>query len=130
MALRDLENSVDVAGSLFPAARTASANGTTVDLRGYGSAMVVVTFGAWTDGTHTPTLQHSTDGSTFVTCDSNSLNGSFTAVSSGAGSNTVQKVGYTGGSRYVRAVMTISGATTGAASAVEIVRGDAAQQPL
>lgn len=130
MAVKDLENRVDVAASLFPAARTATVNGTAVDLRGYGSAMVVVTFGAWTDGTHTPTLQHSADNTTWVTCDSNSLNGSFTAVSSSAGNNTVQKIGYMGGNRYVRAVMTISGATTGALSAADIVRGHASQQPL
>lgn len=130
MSTRDLENSVSVAQSLAPAARTASGNGTSVDLQGYNSAVVVFKFGTWTDGTHTPSLQHSTDNSTFVTCDTNSLNGSFAAVSGSAGSNTIQKIGYTGGYRYVRAVMTISGATTGALSSAVILRGHPAVSPV
>lgn len=130
MANRDLENRISVAASLHPAARTASANGTGVDLQGYDSAMLLVQFGAYTDGTHTPVLEHSTDGSSYAACDSNSLNGTLSAVSSGAGANTVQKVGYTGGRRYVRAVMTVSGATTGALSAATIVRGNPTQAPV
>lgn len=130
MATRDIENFASAATSLAPAARTASTNGTTIDLQGYGSAVVLVQFGTWTDGTHTPSLQHSADGTTFTTCDTNSLNGSFTAVSGSGGSNTLQKIGYTGGQRYVRAVMTVTGATTGALSVATIVRGHPAQQPV
>ncbi|NDE91383.1 MAG: hypothetical protein EB059_09680 [Alphaproteobacteria bacterium] len=130
MALRDIENEVSVAQSLAPAARTASANGTSVDLQGYHSAMVVFNFGAWTDGSHTPSLEHSTNNSTFVACDSNSLNGSFVAVSGSGGSNTIQKIGYTGGYRYIRAVLTVSGATTGALANAVVLRSDAAVQPV
>jgi len=130
MANRDLENRVSVAISLNPAARTASANGSTVDLQGYDSAVIVFTFGTWTDGTHTPSVQHSTDGSSWTTCDTNSLNGSFTAVSSGGGSGTVQKIGYTGGYRYVRAVLTVAGATTGALSSANVLRGHPSQMPV
>lgn len=130
MALRDLENNVSVAQSLVPAARAATGTGSAVDLQGYGAAMAVVQFGAWTDGSHTPSLQHSADGTTYVACDTNSLNGSFTAVSGTAGSNTVQKIGYKGGYRYVRALMTITGGTTGALSCVEITRGNPSQKPV
>lgn len=130
MATHDLENKVSVAASLNPAARTASANGTAVDLQGFNSAMLVVQFGAYTDGTHTPNLEHSVDGVSYAACDANSLNGTLVAVSSGAGAGTVQKVGYTGGRRYVRAVMTVTGATTGALSAATIVRGHPAQAPV
>lgn len=130
MALKDIENRISVAQSLAPAVRNATANGTSVDLQGYNSAMVVFNFGTWTDGTHTPSLQHSSDNVTFVTCDTNSMNGVFVAVSSGAGSNTIQKIGYTGGLRYVRAVMTVAGATTGAAANAAILRGHPAQGPV
>mgnify|MGYP003393764469 CR=1 FL=1 len=130
MALRDIENRISVAQSLAPAARTATATGSTVDLQGVNSAMVVFNFGTWTDGTHTPSLQHSADNSVFVTCDTNSLNGAFVAVSSGAGSNTIQKIGYTGGFRYVRAVMTIAGATTGAVANAVVLRGHPSQGPV
>lgn len=130
MALKDLENRISVAQSLAPAVRNATANGTSVDLQGFNAAMVVFNFGTWTDGTHTPSLQHSSDNVTFVTCDTNSLNAAFVAVSSGVGSNTIQKIGYTGGFRYVRAVMTIAGATTGAAANAVIVRGHPTQAPV
>ncbi len=130
MALKDLENRISVVQSLGPAARNATANGTSVDLQGYNSAMVVFNFGTWTDGTHTPSLQHSVDNSTFVNCDTNSMNGSFVAVSSAGGSNTIQKIGYTGGYRYVRAVLTVAGATTGALANAVILRGHPAVGPV
>lgn len=130
MAIRDLENALSVAASLNPAARTASANGTGVDVQGYGSVMLLVHFGAYTDGTHTPSLEHSNDGTTYAACDSNSLNGTLVAVNGAGGANTVQKVGYTGGRRYVRAVLTVTGATVGALSSATIVRGHPAQAPV
>jgi hypothetical protein len=130
MALRDLENRINLVQTLAPAARIATATGTAVDLQGYNAAMVAFNFGTWTDGTHTPSLQHSIDNVSFVTCDTNSLNGPFVAVSSAAGSNTIQKIGYTGGYRYVRAVMTIAGATTCAIANAVIVRGYPAVGPV
>lgn len=130
MALRDLENRVSVVQSIAPAVRNATVTGTSVDLQGHNSAMVVFNFGTWTDGTHTPSLQHSLDNSTFVNCDTNSLNGAFVAVSSGAGSNTIQKIGYTGGYRYIRAVLTVAGATTGAAANAVVLRGHPSAGPV
>ncbi len=131
MTTRDIKNTVSPALSLNPAARSASANGTAVDLQGYASATMVFAFGTWTDGTHTPSLQHSADGSTnWTTCDSNTMSGTLTAVSGSGGSGTVQKVGYIGGYRYIRAVMTVSGATTGAVATAIAVRGRAAAQPV
>ncbi len=130
MALKDLENRISVVQSIAPAVRNATAMGTGVDLQGHNSAMVIFNFGTWTDGSHTPSLQHSQDNSTYVTCDTNSLNGAFVAVSSGAGSNTIQKIGYTGGYRYIRAVMTVAGATTGAAANAVVLRGHPAVNPV
>jgi hypothetical protein len=130
MALKDIENRISVAQSLTPSLRNATINGTAIDLQGFNSAMMVFNFGTWTDGTHTPTVQHSIDNSTFVTCDTNSLNGTLALISSGAGSNTVQKVGYTGGYRYIRAVMTITGATTGAFSNAVVLRSHPSAGPV
>jgi len=54
--------------SLVPATRTASANGTAVDTRGYSDGMIVVTAGdidlANADETYTFTVEESEDGST------------------------------------------------------------------
>src|SRR5262249_9439355 len=114
--MRDLKSNVDVAQSLAPAARNASANGTGVDLAGYEAAMVEFSFGAVTDGTHTPKLQDSDDNSTFADVAASGLQGAFVAGTA----NSVQRVGYVGGKRFVRAVITIAGATTGALSAANI----------
>lgn len=131
MIVRDLRNNVDTALSLSPAARVnGTANGTAIDLRGYDSAFVHVAFGVWTDGTHTPSLEHSDDGTAFSAVGTANQDGTFSAVSGTAGAHTVQRVGYIGDKRFVRAVITVTGATTGALSEVSVVRGHPARRPL
>lgn len=130
MTVRDLKTQVDTAMSLAPAARASSADGSGVDLRGYDGAMLVANFGAYTDGTHTPVLQHSDDNVNFTAVTGGELGGAFTAVSSGAGANTTQRVGYLGGKRYVCGSITIAGASTGALSNLSVVRGIPRNAPL
>jgi hypothetical protein len=125
MAMRDVIDEVDLVLSLSPAARVnGTFNGTSVDLRGFDSAMFVLNFGAYTDGTHTAAAQHSDDGSSFVAVPANELSAAFNVVSSVAGANTTQRVGYMGGRRFLRLVLTVTGATTGALSEASIVRAD------
>jgi len=117
--------------SLAPAARVnGTLNGTGVDLRGFDAAMVAVAFGAYTDGTHTPSLQHSADNATFTTVTGTDIDGAFTAVSSAGGANTVQAVGYNGSNRYIRVVMTVSGATTGALSSAVVIASEPHRAPV
>lgn len=118
----NLYDSAAAALTQSPAARTATANGTGVDLKGYETAIAVVQFGTWTDGTHTPSLEESDDNSSFTAVAAADMEGSFTAVSAGGGSNTVQTVGYKGRKRYIRVKLTLSGTTTGALSNALIVR--------
>lgn len=121
---RDLKSNVDVAQALPPKALTASATSAAVDVSGYDSAFVEVNFGTWTDGTHTPSLTHSADNTTYTDAGTDGvLQGTFAAVSGTAGSNTVQRVGYIGNNRYLKVVMTVATATTGALSGASIVRG-------
>ncbi len=47
--MRDFAHDLGPVPSLAPAARTATANGTGVDLLGHGAAAVLAGFGAWTD---------------------------------------------------------------------------------
>jgi hypothetical protein len=69
MAIRDLLRNNLVTPSLFPAARVnGTATGGAVDLRGYDGAIVTVSFGAYTDGTHTPSIVQSVDNITFTPC--------------------------------------------------------------
>lgn len=127
MAIRDLLRNQLVTQSLAPAARvTGTATGTTVDLRGFDGAVITLSFGAYTDGTHTPTVLQSADGVTFTACTYGiDLDGptALTAVSSSAGANTTQQIGYIGSLRYIAVVMTTTGATTGALSAATVIAG-------
>jgi len=127
MAIRDLLRNQLVSQSLAPAARVnGTATGTAVDLRGFDGAVITVSFGAYTDGAHTPTVVHSDDNSTFTTCVyGTDIDGpaNLAAVSSAAGANTLQQIGYVGGKRYVAVVITTTGATTGALSGANIVAG-------
>lgn len=124
MATRDLLRLSFVSPSLSPAARVnGTATGTAVDLLGYDAAVIAVSFGAYTDGTHTPSVVHSVDGVTYTACAAADLDGSFTAVSSSAGANTVQQIGYIGSQRYVKVVMTTTGATSGALSSANVIAG-------
>jgi len=126
MASRDLVNNISVAQTLAPAARTASANGTGVDLQGYESAAVVIAAGTITDGTHTIEIQESDDNSTFTAVADADLQGSEPTVAS----NTVYEVGYLGSKRYIRAITTVSGATSGGVYGAVVVRGHARSKPI
>ncbi len=124
MTIRDLLRLSYVTQSLSPAARVnGTATGTAVDLRGYDAAVITVSFGAYTDGTHTPSVVHSVDGVTYTAVAAADIDGAFTAVSSSAGANTLQQVGYIGSQRYVAVVMTTTGATTGALSSTNVIAG-------
>jgi len=118
MAIHDLYNRIGVVPDLNPAARTASVNSGGIDRTafegGIDSLVGVLAVGAWTDGTHTFKLQDSPDNSVWTDVAALYLQGSFTAITSTGQQNAVQKVGYSGVQRYVRAVDTVASATTGA----------------
>jgi hypothetical protein len=127
MAIRDLLRTQFVTQSLPPAIRVnGTATGSTVDLRGYDAAVITVLFGAYTDGTHTPSVLQSADGVTFIPCvygtDLDATT-NLSAVSSSAGANTTQQIGYIGSLRYLQIVMTTTGATSGACSAASVIAG-------
>lgn len=122
----DLKNNLDAKQSVAPAAHTSSVNGTGVDLQNYHGAMVHIHPGTITDGTHTPKLQESADNSSFSDVAAADLVGSFAAIAN----NTLQRVGYIGSKRYVRVVVTVSGATTGGVYGASIVLGSPRKAPV
>ena len=129
--MRDMSHNIGPVLSLSPAARTASANGTAVDLLGFGEAAVLVTIGTWTDGTHTPKLQESDNGNSgWTDVAAGDLIGGFSVVNSAGGGNAVQRVSYIGNKRYIRAVLTVASATNGAFAGVLVVRGNPASAPV
>jgi hypothetical protein len=109
-AIKDLYKKVN---GFVPAARTATNNGTGVDLANVIENEFVYQTGAYTDGTHTPKLQESDDNSAFTDVAAADQVGTLAAVSSSAGQNAFQAVSYIGSKRYCRMVLTRSGTTTG-----------------
>ena len=125
--MRDLADLIFHSLSLPVVARNANAtvNGGAVDLSQFNRAECIVIPTSWTDGTHTFKLQDSDDNATWADVASTDLNKSsaFVPITS-AGTAIVQKVGYIGIRRYLRAVVTSSGVTTGAVVGAMIVLGD------
>lgn len=125
--MRDGRSNLDVAITLAPATRTASANGSTIDTQGYDTITLVVIVGSYTDGTHLGVLQHSDDGTTWSDVEAADQLGALSAI---AAANQVQRVGYRGGRRYVRGRLVVSGATSGAVSAAVVLRGRPSVAPV
>lgn len=128
---RSVYNHVRARVSLTIAARTSAANGTAVDrqLSGasgsnewYASAMLVVHTGAITDGTHAITLEVSDDNSNWAAAAAGDLQGSLPSIGS-SNDDALYEVGYTGTKRYLRAVTTPSGTTTGGVYGATILLG-------
>lgn len=123
---KDLNKQLAPASTLVPAVRTASANGTGVDLAGYTKAMVLLEVGVIVDGTFAPTVEESDDNATFTAVAAGNLSSAFV----NAVSSTPQKVGYLGTKRYIRGVLTVTGApATGAPISMIVVRGGALTEP-
>lgn len=128
---RDLKSHIDIVPSLVPAARTnGTATGNAVDLQGYGGAMVAFSAGAWTDGVHTPAIFDSADGTTYAQAAAADQQGSPAAISGTAQQNAVQRIGYVGGKRYIKAMLVSATATTGAVVGAEVIRGYPNNGPL
>lgn len=123
--MRDAQSRLDPVQSLAPAARTASANGSSADLANYDSATVLIDVGAFTDGSHTFEVQESDDDSTFTAVAAADLIGDSEPVVDGAADDDqIYKIGYVGSKRYLRVATTVSGTTTGAVYGAQILRGN------
>ena len=107
--------------SINVAAKTnGTSNGTGVDTSGFDAVTVVFDVGTRTDGTHAAKIQDSDDNSSFADVAAANQVGTFAADVT---SNVDQSAVYIGGKRYVRPVLTTSGATTGAVVGAKVVLG-------
>lgn len=130
MTVRDLRSGLGPAQSLAPAARTASADGDSVDLRGFDSAMILVDVGAYTDGTHTIEVQESDDGSAWAAVADSDLDGTEPVIDAAGDANAVTAIGYLGSARYVRVSVTATGTSSGAVYGANVIRGHPHQAPV
>lgn len=131
--MKDAYNNLLVKNTFTPAARTASANGTTVDRAEDSSmfqdALVVIAVGTVTDGTHTFEVQDSDDNSSWAAVADTYLQGAEPAVTSST-DETVYEIGYKGLKRYVRVAVTVATATTGGVYGATVVLADPRVAPV
>lgn len=109
-----LYNVALVKSTILPAGpRTTTTTGATVDRMtdegGFRSALIAVHAGVVTDGTHTVEVQDSPNNSDWTAVANEFLQGSEPAITS-ANDDRVHEIGYTGHQRYLRVVVTVSGA--------------------
>lgn len=132
MSNKSIHYIVEPAQLTAPAAHTATVNsssfdrekGVTGDIGApYEALEILFEFGAWTDGTHTPKLQDSPDNSTWTDVAAANEVGTLSAVTSAGTASTIQRMAYLGTQRYVRGVVTVSGATTGAVYGITALAG-------
>ena len=123
--MKAIHQTITQSTTLAPAVRTATANGTSVDLADSNGNALMIQVGTITDGVHTPSLQESSDNATWNNVAAADQIGTFAALAS----NVNQKVGYIGKKRYIRAVITIAGATTGGVYNAFVIESGIRKQP-
>jgi len=121
--MSDLKNNIAAVLALSPAVHSATkADASIIDLQGAGSATIIVNTGAIAgSGDYTISLRHgdASDLSGDAAASGDDLLGAFPAT---LAADTSYAVGYRGGKRYVRVVITKNSGTSIAAGAV-IVKG-------
>lgn len=133
----DSYNRVSVVSAFKPqAARTASANGDTVDLslnNGSNSVVFSIVAGTITDGTHVFKLQDSSDGTAWTDVPALYVQGYGQSFTSATTAGTALKIGYlgntNGGYRYVRLATAVTSATTGGFYSATAVLGHGSMLP-
>ena len=124
--MQDLTHNIVVSNSIINAVKTAGANGTTVDLKGFEEATAIVDVGAEGDTLSSSvyfeiSLEHSDDDSTYTDCvQADVINGTIAAGgiwlkldgTTGGDPDTTGgdwQIGYVGGKRYLRLVLAKTG---------------------
>lgn len=101
----------------------ATTNGVIIDTQGYGSLEFLLHLGARTDGTYTLQLQHGDAANLSDAAVVSNADDLIGALPVGNAANTVQRVGYRGDKRYVRANVVSASVTTGATVGVTALLG-------
>ena len=124
--MQDLTHNIVVSNSIINAVKTAAANGTGVDLKGFEEATAIVDVGAEGDTLSSSvyfevSLEHSDDDSTYTDCvQADVINGTIAAGgiwlkldgTTGGDPDTTGgdwQIGYVGGKRYLRLVLAKNG---------------------
>lgn len=132
MASKDLHNNIGVVNALDSTAigSNTTTNGEVIDTAGFESIEFVIKSETLTDGSYAPTITEGdesdlSDGATATDLIGAASDATFAATDD----NTVKKIGYKGGKRYVRLNIVSTGVTTGGTLSAVAVKGNARSKP-
>lgn len=131
--MRDsMQDSVAAAASVPPQVlTTGTMQGNTVDLAGlhYRAALLVVTAGVITNGTHDWTIEVSGDDQAWTAAPAPDLQGSIKQMTT-AVDETYDVMGYVGGARYIRASCVSANAAAGGPQAAVFMLSSGIGDPI
>lgn len=107
--MREMQSLLKLSQVTNPAVIKVTTTSSTIDMAQYDACTVLFIFGAYTDGTHTFSLQDSPDNSTYTAVAAANVIGTIPVVSDNTQQNTIKTVAYIGGQRYLQVVNTVSG---------------------
>lgn len=131
--MRDLYSNLGFRSSIMSSTRTATVNGTGVDVREHDSVSLVVDLGTFAGTTPTATVrwEESTDNSTFTAIAAADLLGGTIAGIDTTNDETIYERGYIGTKRYVRCAITaIAGTGPSLPISAVVVLGNSFQKPV
>lgn len=139
--MKDLYNNIEITSILDPVVVAATATHTDIDLKGFNSACLVVNCGldagTGLSDSHKLvfTLKDSTDGVTYAnveTADMLDLTvtaGTVITIDAVGEDNSIYKLGYVGGKRYLELTYTETG-TVSMPMSIELIKGEPEKSPV
>jgi len=140
--MKDLQNHVSIVSLLDPVVVSATATITDIDLAGFGSAVLVLSFGldagtGLAAGVHQLdfVLYDSADGTTYAVVETDDMvdttvtAGSIFTLDTTAKDNEIYQFGYVGGNRYLQLIYTETG-TVSCPMAIWLVKGHPLDIPI
>jgi hypothetical protein len=144
--LKDMVHNINLFTAVTFGAHNSATTGTALNLltalgAPYYAVTIYIRAGTVTDGTHTPIMMESADGSTYTTVALNDLiipatngapkdaNGNYTGAFANLATAVDQKVGYIGTQPYIRCDAADSGAT-GATFGIHYILGNPRHGPV
>lgn len=125
--MRDIVHNIGLKQAIAPAVAAASADGSSIDLKGFNRVAFAISTGAIVgDGDFSVKVQEGDNGTTFTDAPASAVIGTVPATLEAA---STYKLGYVGFKRYARLALAKAGGTSIALSAVAVL-GDAASRPV
>lgn len=139
--MKDLYNNLEIESVLDPIAVTATATYTDIDLKGFNSACLVINCGldagSGLGASHkfVGVLYDSDDGTTYAVVETADMldltvtSGVVLTIDAVGEDNSIYKLGYVGGKRYLQLIVTVTG-TVSMPMSIECIKGHPELSPV